>query len=452
MARKEKKEVKKPEQSSKKVPNSQKGSNQAWKLRIELVATITIILSTIIGIFVIFRPISKKSDAELEVVDFKVDSSSYYPKLSLKIRNSGEKTAFLKQFDFRIYDYSIEYDPTIYTALVEPIQYNIMLTKQHLESGKKTQKVSRKIEPDSLANFDFILGYNEVKSKAKARIGVEIEYNSSQKVTTTTAHMIIDNFVARYPSLILATSVDGLLDQLLNSDDYVTQKQSIDGLKMIGNKKAAQFIAHYLSSKNTEVRRTAADALVEMGTPDVVFPLANALADSDAKVRSNSINALKNIGEPAVSQIISLLDSDNLALREIAIVTLGEIGTPVACSAIINSLKDTSIVRILFDERISISAVAAKALGKIAEKSTAVHLLPLLNDTNVTVRREAAVALGNVGDEKCIDQLIKALKDPDEIVRKNCLGALSKLTSIDENWSEADWQNWWQNNNDEQKN
>jgi len=82
-------------------------------------------------------------------------------------------------------------------------------------------------------------------------------------------------------------------------------------------------------------------------------------------VEGSAANALAEIGEPAVEPLIAVLKDSDENVRNLAIVSLGDIGDARAVEPLIHALKDSSK---------KVRSFAAKALKKIGGEKAEKHV------------------------------------------------------------------------------
>jgi HEAT repeat protein len=124
--------------------------------------------------------------------------------------------------------------------------------------------------------------------------------------------------------------------------------------------------------------------------------------ENDHNVRLSAASALGKLEEDrAVEPLIDALD-DRREVREVAILSLGRIGDPVAVDALIEKLKDE----------------------------------------NWDVRSSAAKALGQIGDSRAIEPLIQSLRDKSETVRWLAANALTSITNQTFGENAEQWEQW----------
>ena len=72
--------------------------------------------------------------------------------------------------------------------------------------------------------------------------------------------------------------------------------------------------------------------------------------------------------------------------------------------------------------------VAALSLGEIGDSQAVEPLINALGDENWEVRSSAAKALGKIGNDRAVEQLINLLRDKNENVRWHAVQALEAIT------------------------
>jgi hypothetical protein len=85
------------------------------------------------------------------------------------------------------------------------------------------------------------------------------------------------------------------------------------------------------------------------------------------------------------------------------------------------------LIQALKDEKWSVRAEAASALGTIGDERAVEPLIQALKDEKWSVRAEAASALGTIGDERAVEPLIQVLQDKNEDARKAAKESIEKI-------------------------
>jgi HEAT repeat protein len=210
-----------------------------------------------------------------------------------------------------------------------------------------------------------------------------------------------------------------------------------------------------LDDESADVRRKAAYALgrIDPDPEQVAGPLAKALADKSEDVRHTAAGALAKLGAPGAEALLKTLKSNDSAIRNLAIKTLGEIGpdAKVALPELKALLLDPdkgsagvaadalaglgepalpALVEAAKADSAEVRTLAVQALVKVGVPAVP-HLVDLLGAKHVDVRRVAAAQLGfmQVQDKSLVIALGFALKDTDHQVKLNALNSLRNMGS-----------------------
>ncbi len=208
-----------------------------------------------------------------------------------------------------------------------------------------------------------------------------------------------------------------------------------------------------LTSRDRNLRVSAAQALGEIGDPTTVEELVFALADPVDEVGAQAAAALARIGDPrAVKSMLAAMDhqeqwnaqrlADSLfsfgkdavpemtrylqssgRYRPLIARTLGLIGDLRAEPALIQALSSASL-------ELRLRSVAA--LGRAGSIDAVPHLVEALDDEDWRVRAQAASALGRRRDREGLPALRRALADPSWWVRHNSAAALAQVAGGNE--------------------
>lgn len=160
-----------------------------------------------------------------------------------------------------------------------------------------------------------------------------------------------------------------------------------------------------IKSKNEEDKRYAARIIGERREKRGIKPLIMLLYDKSDAVKETAAEALARIdGREVVREILPLLRSEKVDLRNIVIEILEEIGEP--------AIKPLSLL--LKDKDNDIRKFACDIMGNIGSPEAVSYLILALDDPHINVACSACEALGNIKDKKAMEALLKVLK-----VRKN---------------------------------
>jgi len=162
----------------------------------------------------------------------------------------------------------------------------------------------------------------------------------------------------------------GPLVQLLESNDRWIRRSAANALSGMNDPAIIQpLLGHLLESDETdpEVRRSAAEALAKMQPVKAIEPLAQALRDSSLGVRLLAGYALGRIGAPSTEVLIKASQDPDSKVRDIAVATLGTIGSKVAKDELKKILEDEN-------EEPTVKLTAIQALYKIGDADSIAQL------------------------------------------------------------------------------
>jgi hypothetical protein len=208
-----------------------------------------------------------------------------------------------------------------------------------------------------------------------------------------------------------------LLDDLTNGSDEKQYNAAIEFGKQ-KETRAVEALTFIIKDDDPFVREAVALSLGEIGDPAAVPALSDAATgDSSSTVRENAVYSLGQIGDPAaIGTLAEILrdegppnieafevggDAPNEAL--LAAFSLRRIGAPAI----------TPLTEVAVSTDLAVRRVAVATLGEIGldtgDYSATPFLLAMLSDTNALVRETAAHALIITGDPSSLDGLAAAL-------------------------------------------
>jgi HEAT repeat protein len=234
----------------------------------------------------------------------------------------------------------------------------------------------------------------------------------------------------------------------LAADDAGVRRRAATALGLLRDEAAVPALIAALSDASPRVAEEAAEALGSIRDTRSLSPLVRALGHPNASARVGAVKALAALRDKSsVGALISVLarDSDWLCRRHAA-TALGEIGDPVAATALLAALGDpdahnrTFVVEALGKLRVTESAekivamldnfrsaeVAIDALVLIGEPSVAAILSSLHRLEKHSGWRNAFQALGRLGPY-AVEPLIERLGDADPEVRALAAQALGEI-------------------------
>ena len=162
------------------------------------------------------------------------------------------------------------------------------------------------------------------------------------------------------------------------------------------------------------------------------------------------LHAIEVVGLPATPYLLERLSDPDPRNRELAVLTIGNIGDDSAVPALEKALRDAApkvraraawalgslrateavaaLARRRRDTDWEVRMATAWALGNLRVRAAVGPLTELLQDKDRLVRATAAEALGGLGCTDPVPSLIPLLQDSDEWVRYKAAGALRVLT------------------------
>ena len=198
-----------------------------------------------------------------------------------------------------------------------------------------------------------------------------------------------------------------------------------------------------LDHRNVDIQWQSADALGSLGTI-ATLPLITALNHRKTAVRLGAIEALGTIRDQRSGKpLICLLQQDeNVEVRWVAALALGNLGSPEAINPLVRALKDPdryirygaaqalqslawvpqtdterAYYSIAFQNWKHVAQIGAGATGPLIET---------LQDQNATTRAEVVEVLGEIGDTPSQRACELVLKDPSSTVRWKAILASKK--------------------------
>jgi HEAT repeat protein len=188
---------------------------------------------------------------------------------------------------------------------------------------------------------------------------------------------------------------------------------------------ASELLTKWSQDVKLSVRIMAAIALGKMATPSLVSQLLTLLKSEDAQVRELTLEAFRNIETKAVApQIMTLLKDERHSVRDVANYVLVKIGAKEAPAVKVDVQK---LVESLKNPQPTIQYQAILNLENLGEKKVIPQLLELLNYPDRLVRIAAIKILGKSGEPSIAPQLLTFLTEKDLSIRSHAVEALSQL-------------------------
>lgn len=203
----------------------------------------------------------------------------------------------------------------------------------------------------------------------------------------------------------------GALSDLAFDPSPEVRANAIEGLQSVPSR-AEPIVRAALQDQNLAVRYVAAMTIGQLrlrSSAPMVRPLLN---DTSPLVRAAAIFALHRTGHPQdLTPIADLLTSGNYGDASSAAFILGEIGDPSAAP-----MLRSAALRASYDipESRNLRLTIAEALYKLGDMEASYVLNAALYPNSVEGFEQAALAaqiIGSVGDENAVSQLIRLIED-----------------------------------------
>lgn len=215
-----------------------------------------------------------------------------------------------------------------------------------------------------------------------------------------------------------------------------------------GNTKALKFLIRNLENTNPDIQKEAYNSITKIGKPAIPL-LIKLLENKDPSLQEYGAGLLGSIKDnDSLPVLIQHLSSPNFKHKYVLCWALGEIGDANAIEPLIdiypNSKEDTqkyilrALVKIgkpalpyllknLESNDLSLQKLSILSLGQIRGEDLVPLLLKIVNEKNIEF---ITLALGDLADPEGIDFLIKSLKHPAWQVRQKSAQSLTRFTDM----------------------
>jgi HEAT repeat protein len=218
--------------------------------------------------------------------------------------------------------------------------------------------------------------------------------------------------------------------KLVDDPDGDIRSHAVRTLAELGAKEAIPAILKRLEGSPIDPRWGAGQALAQLKSPEIVERLLGPFENVSARVMA--IEALGAIGTKRVlPDLVRALEDPYPQVREAALGGLAKLRAREAAAAIAKLLDGPQasravdilllleakecvpqIEKLLGHEVPQVRAVAARALGRLADRSAAPRLLPLLRDSDAGPRIAAMGSYCEMLGREAVPELLKLLVDP----------------------------------------
>jgi HEAT repeat protein len=189
-------------------------------------------------------------------------------------------------------------------------------------------------------------------------------------------------------------------------------------LRLAGNDTVGVFIS-LLDSDDPAVRRTVVPILSEVNNSEAHRALLPLFGDNDRDVRNAAVASVKSLPEPEIEQIVAaaLSRNDNPLVQRTAVQVIGELGQ----ASYLDLLGD---VMARDDADPEVTNAAAAVIVSMKDQLNIPDLITRAGVADRQVRNRAIRLLALHGGKIAVDALLALLDNPDRYVRRQAVYAL----------------------------
>lgn len=214
------------------------------------------------------------------------------------------------------------------------------------------------------------------------------------------------------------------LKKKIASPDPLIREQAAQELGRHPGPEALGFHTRMLSDGNRAVVYRATQSIVATGGVEAVDQMIPLLESEDVRLRNLAIEIIARIGDPALTRVTALLTDPDPDIRKFAVDILQKINSP-----------DTQepLVRALFDEDPNVAACAAEALGGIGAQTVVRHLVSSM-EREPWVKCAAIRSLGRIGGDAALKAVLSVSPDEESMILfcvVTALGAMGDPKGLD---------------------
>ena len=211
-----------------------------------------------------------------------------------------------------------------------------------------------------------------------------------------------------------------LLEQIKNSDPNLRRKAIRGLIAYPENKEVVAHLCEALGDPNKGVQNITIEALSSMPHENVVLGLINVVKSPDLNTRNAGMTILRNLGSMGIAPIVTALNASSDVDEIIQLlVILGDIKSHLATETVIKYIDYQ-------DDNVKTTAV--ESLGKIQDPKAVKVLLETYKNTDI-LKYSIVEALGNIAVDEVLPVLIGALESGDMLEYFTAIGALGATES-----------------------
>jgi FOG: HEAT repeat len=225
-------------------------------------------------------------------------------------------------------------------------------------------------------------------------------------------------------SPIAAAAIPPLVKLTKDAELFVGKEAHQALLRLAGNDTVEVFIS-LLDSDDSAVRRAVVPLLSKINSSEAHRALLPLLGDNERDVRDATVESVKGLPEPEIEQIVSaaLSRDDNPLIQRTAVQVIGELGQ----ASYLDLLGD---VLARDDVDPDVKNAAAAVITSMKDQLNIPDLVTRTGSANRQVRNRAIRLLALHGGKEAIDALLALLGNPDRYVRRQAVYALGDVGAV----------------------
>ncbi|MFZ5951884.1 MAG: HEAT repeat domain-containing protein [Candidatus Rifleibacteriota bacterium] len=213
-----------------------------------------------------------------------------------------------------------------------------------------------------------------------------------------------------------------LLEQLKNSDPGLRRKAVRELVNFADSKEVVEALCDALGDPNKGVQNITIEILSQMLHENVVHGLIPVVRSSDLNTRNAGMTILRNLGPMAIPPLVKAINASTDVDETIQIlVILGDIRSPLATE---------TIVKFIDHEDDNVKTTAVESLGKVQDPTAIDRLIETYKNTDI-LKYSIVEALGNIAIDKAMPILLGSLESEDILEYFTGIGALGSMESVE---------------------
>ena len=209
----------------------------------------------------------------------------------------------------------------------------------------------------------------------------------------------------------------GVLVPMLVDEDPAVRANAEEALVAIGGDALPALLTAMRTSESRLFRAQVAEVLVRL-QPAPVAALVNLFQFKDPEINYWTCHVLGRLGSAVVEPMAEVFETGNERRRHLALQVLAQVDTPRTRQICIAALED---------EYIALRKVAVTTLGRFGVEEALPALEAALEDAEDDYRQVLIVALGRIGTDSVLPILVEHLEHPRWEIRKAAVEAIGEL-------------------------